>query len=76
MSVLPGRFCWENKKKYVFQIGKILKILNAPKIERENYEIFPSRYGIHWSLLDGDLSIDGLLNRRHTPSQKKKMVAI
>ncbi len=40
-----------------------LKLANATKNEREDYKISPSGYGIHWRLLDEDLSINGLLNR-------------
>ncbi len=39
------------------------KLANATKTERENYKISPAGYGIHWKLLDEDLSINGLLNR-------------
>jgi len=66
-----------NNKEYVFQIEKISKkLLNASQIERDKYEISPSGYGLHWPLLDEDLSIDGLLGIKHAPSQKKEMVAI
>ena len=66
-----------DNKEYVFQIEKISKkLLNASEIEREKYEISPSGYGLHWPLLDEDLSIDGLLGIKHAPSQKKEMVAI
>lgn len=33
----------------------------ASDSERNNFKISPSGYGIHWSQLDEDLSIDGLL---------------
>ncbi len=36
------------------------KILNASKIQRDNYEVSPSGYGIFWPMIDEDLSIDGL----------------
>jgi hypothetical protein len=39
------------------------KLANATKTEREDFKISPSGYGIHWRLLDEDLSINGLLNR-------------
>lgn len=39
------------------------KLANASIIEREDFKISPSGYGIHWRLLDEDLSINGLLNR-------------
>lgn len=37
------------------------KLANASEIERTKYQISSSGYGIHWSLIDEDLSIDGLL---------------
>ncbi len=39
------------------------KLANATKTEREDYKISPSGYGIHWRLLDEDLSVNGLLTR-------------
>ncbi|WP_126444701.1 DUF2442 domain-containing protein [Sulfuricystis multivorans] len=30
------------------------------------FEVSPSGYGIHWPLIDEDLSIDGLLGIRHS----------
>jgi len=35
--------------------------------ESAAYEISPSGYGIHWPLIDEDLSIDGLLGVKHRP---------
>lgn len=49
----------ETKKYPVNHISRILQ--NASDKERNNYEISPSGYGIHWPLLDEDISIDGLL---------------
>ena len=64
-----------DNREYVFQIEKISKKLsNASAIEREKYEISPSGYGVHWPLLDEDLSIDGLIGIKHIPSQKQAMV--
>lgn len=61
-------------KNYVFLLEKISKKLaNASKLEQERFEISPSGYGIHWPLIDEDLSIDGLLGIKHTPSKKKEM---
>ena len=45
---------------------------NASAIERNTFEISPSGYGIHWPLLDEDISIDGLLGIVHLPSRKRK----
>jgi len=37
------------------------KLLKATETERNIYKISPSGYGIHWLMIDEDLSIDGLL---------------
>jgi hypothetical protein len=48
------------------------KLAGAGPAERENYEVSPSGYGIHWPSLDEDLSIDGLLGiRRELPPPKR-----
>lgn len=39
------------------------KLENASKQEREMIKISPSGYGLHWPLLDEDLSINGLLKQ-------------
>ena len=60
--------------EYVFHLEKISnKLAKATNLERERFEISPSGYGIHWPLIDEDLSIDGLLGIRHAPSKKKEM---
>jgi hypothetical protein len=42
-------------------------LLNAPEDLRNHYHVSPSGYGIHWPLLDEDISIDGLLGIEHSP---------
>lgn len=37
------------------------RLKSATEIERSMYRISPSGYGIHWPLIDEDLSIDGIL---------------
>ena len=37
------------------------RLKSATDIERAMYKISPSGYGIHWPLIDEDLSIDGIL---------------
>lgn len=37
------------------------KLANASEEERNDYKVSPSGYGIHWRLIDEDLSINGLL---------------
>jgi hypothetical protein len=51
-----------DEKKYVFDLNIISKkLLNASDIERMLYKISPSGYGIHWPLIDEDLSIQALI---------------
>ena len=60
-------------KEYVFQLSDIsAKLAKASDIVREKYEISPSGYGLYWPLLDEDLSIDGLLGIKHTPSKTRE----
>ena len=57
-----------------FQIKKISPLLEkASEIERNTFEVSPSGYGIHWPLLDEDISIDGLLGIVSAPSKKRKI---
>ena len=37
------------------------KLAKASDVERNDYKVSPSGYGIHWNRLDEDLSINGLL---------------
>ena len=56
-----------------FQVSDISPALqHASEHERNQFEISPSGYGIHWSLLDEDLSIDGLLGVVHEPQKTTK----
>jgi len=49
-------------QEYRFDLQSISpRLWQASRAERELYEISPSGYGIHWPLIDEDLSIDGLL---------------
>jgi hypothetical protein len=55
-----------NGKPQKVQLKKVSPILEkATEGERSRFEISPSGYGIHWPLLDEDLSIDGLLGIVH-----------
>lgn len=48
------------------------RLLRASEEQRRKYEISPSGYGIHWPMIDEDLSIDGLLGIKHSvPSNEK-----
>ena len=60
-------------KGYSYELAKIsAKLLKASNTERERHQFSPSGYGIHWPLLDEDLSIDGLLGIKHTPPIREK----
>lgn len=53
-----------NEIDYSFNLKDIsIKLLNATKEERNQFEISPANYGIHWPLIDEDLSIKGLINK-------------
>jgi Protein of unknown function (DUF2442) len=52
-----------------------LRLLAASPPELARFEISPAGYGIHWPLLDEDLSIDGLLGIAHAPSIAKGKAA-
>lgn len=59
-----------------FSLEEISSLLfNASDQERMNFEVSPSGYGIHWSLLDEDISIDGLLGVTHHPPKKATSMA-
>jgi hypothetical protein len=49
-------------KDYEYALETVSQALaGASKAQRETFEISPGGYGIHWPLIDEDLSIDGLL---------------
>lgn len=49
-------------KKNKISINKVSKKLEeATEIQRNLFTISPSGYGIHWPLIDEDLSVDFLL---------------
>lgn len=68
-DVVPGNDALSmtiDGKRYIFPYTEISSsLLNASNIERERFEVSPSGYGIHWPLLDEDLSVDGLLGISH-----------
>lgn len=48
---------------YEYKLEEISDALaGASKTQRETFDISPGGYGIHWPLIDEDLSIDGLLH--------------
>lgn len=53
----------QNGQKKVVDLKVVSsKLLDASEGERNLYGISPSGYGIHWPLIDEDLSIEKLLN--------------
>ena len=42
-------------------------LLKASEAARNTWEISPTGYGIHWPLIDEDLSVDGLLGIAQVP---------
>jgi hypothetical protein len=48
------------------------RLRNATQQQRENFEVSPSGYGLHWPDVDEDLSIDGLIGVKHAPPFAKR----
>lgn len=64
-------------RRYEFRLSEISeKLANASAVERNRYEISPSGYGIHWPLIDEDLSIDGFLGIKHAPKKIKELARV
>jgi hypothetical protein len=51
------------------------RLAEASIEEREKYEISPAGYGIHWPLIDEDLSVDGLIALKLNKHQPKKTIS-
>ncbi len=51
----------DNYRIKLLTTGYLKKLYFATKKQRENYELDPSRYGVHWEDLDEDLSFKGLI---------------
>jgi hypothetical protein len=39
------------------------RLLNASDDERNNFELSPQNYGIHWPMIDEDLAINNLIEK-------------
>lgn len=51
-----------DEKEIKIDLAKIsVKLLNASDVERSMYKVSPSGYGIHWPLIDEDISVNELL---------------
>ncbi|MDP3431903.1 MAG: DUF2442 domain-containing protein [Bacteroidota bacterium] len=49
------------------------KLSKATDQELKDFKISPSGYGIHWRLLDEDLSVNGLLKLYQTKTHKNQL---
>ncbi|MDM7952961.1 MAG: DUF2442 domain-containing protein [Cyanobium sp. CZS 25K] len=49
------------------------RLLHAPSVERDNWEVAGGGFGIHWPDIDEDLSVEGLL--RGAPSARVKALS-
>ncbi len=55
-------------KEYRIDVTHVSQRLrSATQDQRENFEVSPAGYGIHWPDVDEDLSIDGLIGVKHMP---------
>lgn len=53
-----------NGKTYKIEMESVSKKLKeADELQRKLYKISPSGYGIHWPLIDEDLSLEQLLKQ-------------
>ena len=60
-------------KEYKFRLADISeRLAKASPEKREKYEISASGYGIHWPLIDEDLSIDGLIGIKYRRDREKR----
>ena len=56
---------YTGQQSYKFKISDVSKRLSqASEIEKTNFQISPSRYGIHWPQIDEDISLNGLLRNK------------
>lgn len=74
ISVRNGRLSLEiDGKTHIFDLANISDLLaNASAEEASTYEVSPAGYGIHWPLIDEDISIDGLLGVQHSPNSERR----
>ena len=60
-------------QKNIKDLSSILA--NAPENAINVFEVTPSGYGIHWPLLDEDISIDGILGISHRTEENIRKTA-
>ena len=69
-GVLPAVVDGQALSANLRELSPLLKA--APEEHLEVFEVSPSGYGIHWPLVDEDISVDGLLGIVHQPTQLKQ----
>ena len=53
-----------DNQEYKFLLSDVSdRLSRASEYEKNDFRISPSGYGIHWRLIDEDISINGLLNK-------------
>lgn len=62
----------DGEKKSVELKSVSHKLLAAPELERNKFQISPSGYDIHWPLIDEDLSVKGLIQKQNDPNKRPK----
>lgn len=56
----------KNGEEVILELKDVLpKLFEASEEERNLFKISPSGYGIHWPLIDEDISIKALVKRTH-----------
>lgn len=64
-------------KEYSFPLKDIsVRLFKAPSVARETFEIDKYGYGIHWPLVDEDLSIKGLLRSAKRTQKRRTKVTV
>ena len=61
-------------KKYEVDLAQCSqRLAAATQQQRDHFEVSPTGYGIHWSEIDEDLSVDGLIGVRHSAPAAKTL---
>lgn len=64
-----------DNQQYKFLLSDISERLSrASEHEKNNFRISPSGYGIHWCLIDEDISINGLFEKTWQIEKSKKII--
>jgi hypothetical protein len=59
--------CVDGKNYQIDVSRESERLRNATQTQKENFQVSPAGYGIHWPDVDEDLSIDGLIGVKHAP---------